>query len=359
LGFNPGRIEIFSEDTGKSFNERRLSPIPQDLHRAWRGSSVEFFEPPKPAPQSDRFLVRDAFGGATAVVNGNADPPYVTGRHVGSSYGSYSWLSMLSQDLDIASFERRLNYGLLSGARSQIKTPPKGMEAFAFNDVTVPLGPISEPTSIQRGERHFLGLDGGVFYCGFCHKRGHTSYERYDTVADGSTGAPKRIPTLLGTRLTDPWAWNGHFRDLSEQVRSSIENTMRVKNYTTQQIADITAYLHTLPPPPPLEPATDDPADKEKLARGKELFNNLGCAKCHIPPLTYTSPDTYDVGLEDEKGLKKFNPPSLRGVSQGYSFFHDGRAKTLEGVFTIHGHQLDRDLEKNELADLLRFLGSL
>ena len=65
------------------------------------------------------------------------------------------------------------------------------------------------------------------------------------------------------------------------------------------------------------------------------------------------------MGLEDEKGLKKFNPPSLRGVSQGYSFFHDGRAKTLEAVFTEHAHQRNRPLEKGELADLLRFLRSL
>ena len=65
------------------------------------------------------------------------------------------------------------------------------------------------------------------------------------------------------------------------------------------------------------------------------------------------------MGLADEKGLSKYNPPSLLGVGQGYSFFHDGRAKTLEEVFTIHGHQLSRELSNFELADLLRFLRSL
>jgi len=78
-----------------------------------------------------------------------------------------------------------------------------------------------------------------------------------------------------------------------------------------------------------------------------------------VPPLTYTSPGTYDVGLRDEKGLDKFNRPSLRGVSQGYSFFHDGRAKKLEEVFTVHGHQLNWALADDELGDLLRFLRSL
>jgi hypothetical protein len=215
----------------------------------------------------------------------------------------------------------------------------------------------------DRGEVLFYnrswGWRGPGRSCHTCHVDGHTSYELSDTLADGTAGTPKRIPTLLGTRLSDPWAWNGKFRDLTEQVRSSLETTMHVKDFTTEQVADITAFLHTLPPPPPLEPATDDPADKAQLARGSELFKTLGCAKCHVPPLTYTSPDTYDVGLHDEKGLTKFNPPSLRGVSQGYSFFHDGRAKSLEEVFTIHGHQLDRALSEAELSDLLRFLRSL
>jgi cytochrome c peroxidase len=122
---------------------------------------------------------------------------------------------------------------------------------------------------------------------------------------------------------------------------------------------DITAFLHTLPAPPPLQPATDDPADQAQLARGQSLFKDFGCAKCHLPQFTYTSPDVYDVGLTDEKGMSKFNPPSLLGVSQGYSFFHDGRAKTLEEVLTVHGHQLERGLADDELADLLRFLRSL
>jgi mono/diheme cytochrome c family protein len=195
--------------------------------------------------------------------------------------------------------------------------------------------------------------------CHSCHINGHTSGQLADTLGDDTTGTPKRILTLLGTRLTDPWAWNGKVRNLNEQVRKSLETTMHVKNVTPQQVDDITAFLHTLPPPPPLEPATNDPADRARLTRGESLFKDLGCAKCHVPPLTYTSPDVYDVSLQDEKGMSKFNPPSLRGVSQGYSFFHDGRAKSLEEVFTAHGHQLDRALADAELADLLRFLRSL
>lgn len=78
-----------------------------------------------------------------------------------------------------------------------------------------------------------------------------------------------------------------------------------------------------------------------------------------MPQFVYTSADVFDVGLSDEKGMSKFNPPSLLGVSQGYAFLHDGRAKSLEEVFVVYGHQLGHMLSDDELADLLRFLRSL
>jgi mono/diheme cytochrome c family protein len=252
------------------------------------------------------------------------------------------------------------DYGRTS--RGEISKIIDGVEYYFHDAVKIALGPAPEPTPAERGENLFFdrALSGdGLISCHSCHNRGHTTYQLADTLGDETTGTPKRIPTLLGTRLTDPWAWNGKQRDLTEQVRKSLETTLHAKDFTPDQVGDIVAYLHTLEPPPPLQPASHDPEDKKQLAQGESLFQNLGCAKCHVPPLTYTSPEAYDVGLADEKGLTKFNPPSLRGVSQGYTLFHDGRAKSLGEVFTVHGHMLDRALSDAELADLLRFLSSL
>jgi cytochrome c peroxidase len=58
-------------------------------------------------------------------------------------------------------------------------------------------------------------------------------------------------------------------------------------------------------------------------------------------------------------GNRRFNPPSLRGVSQRAAFFHDGRAKSLADVFAVHHHPGDTRLAAAELADLLVFLGSI
>jgi hypothetical protein len=234
-------------------------------------------------------------------------------------------------------------------------------ERIVGDDFAIALGPLPKLTAEDRGEDLFvsrqLSTDGQS--CHDCHPFGHTTFELADTPADGTTGTPKRILTLLGTHQTYPWAWNGAISELDDQVLRSLETTLHVRKVTPQQVIDINSFLHTLSPPPPLEPATDAPDDRAQLLRGQSLFESLGCIKCHVPAFSYTSGEVFDVGFTDEKGLNKFNPPSLLGASQGYSFFHDGRAKTLAEIFTGHGHQLHRELSNTELTDLLRFLRSL
>jgi cytochrome c peroxidase len=64
----------------------------------------------------------------------------------------------------------------------------------------------------------------------------------------------------------------------------------------------------------------------------------------------------YDVGLRDEQGIVKFNPPSLRGVGHGVAFFHDARRKSLDDLFRLDRHQLDGELKAEELRALVRYL---
>ena len=225
--------------------------------------------------------------------------------------------------------------------------------------VDISLGTQPELTPGERGEllfydaRHSLE---GWLSCNSCHVDGHTNGLLNDNLSDGSFGTPKRVLTLLGVKDTAPWAWNGGVRELKDQVRTSLEVTMRGPKATDEEVQDLEAFLRTLPPPPPLQPETV--ANKEAIRRGKELFARLGCSDCHVPPV-YTSAKTYDVGLSDERDNRQFNPPSLRGVGHGGPYFHDNRATTLEDVFVVHGHPVKKQLAKEELADLLSFLRSL
>lgn len=195
------------------------------------------------------------------------------------------------------------------------------------------------------------------FSCHSCHPDGHTNGRLNDNLSDGSFGTPKRVLSLLGVKNTGPWAWNGKMPDLESQVRTSLKTTMRGPTPSIEQVRDLAAFLRTLSPPPSLREARGS-GNPEAVQRGRKIFAREKCATCHTPP-TYTSAKTYDVGLKDEDGGTHFNPPSLRGVSQGGPYFHDNRAHTLAEVFTRFRHQLPGELKKQELDDLLDFLASL
>ncbi|REJ87663.1 MAG: hypothetical protein DWQ34_13610 [Planctomycetota bacterium] len=226
----------------------------------------------------------------------------------------------------------------------------------------VSLGPTPDPGPRERGESLFfdarLSHDRWLS-CHSCHTDGHTTGLLADTQGDGSYGSPKRILSLLGTRDNNPWAWNGGFRTLHDQVGNSVTTSMHGEALAPEQIGDVVAYLHTLEAPPPLIPEPTSEDDARLLEQGRTVFHAEGCARCHVPPLTYTSDQIVDVGLEDEQGARKFNPPSLRGVSQNERLLHDGRVDSLEALFRDEGHQLETGLSDDDVAALVRFLRSL
>ena len=226
----------------------------------------------------------------------------------------------------------------------------------------VSLGPSPPAGPRERGESLFydarLSHDGWLT-CHSCHTDGHANGLLADTFSDGSFGTPKRVLSLLGTRDNNPWAWNGSLRTLHEQVVQSVASSMQGGKLPLAQADDLVSYLHSLPHAPPVLPEARSADDALLLQRGRAVFEARRCAACHVPPLTYTSDQIVDVGLEDEQGLRKFNPPSLRGVSQRDSFLHDGRAKDLEAVISEFGHQLSEGLSDEDLRGLVRFLKSL
>ena len=228
--------------------------------------------------------------------------------------------------------------------------------------IEISLGPQPESYPRDRGERLFFnaGLSlGGTMSCHSCHPDGHTQGRTADTFGDGAYGNPKRVISLLGTSLTDQWAWNGLQRELRDQVRQSFETTMHGPSLRPEQHDDVVAFLHTLPLPPPLIARPRDVFDRELLERGRKVFESWNCGQCHVGPLTYTSQGSYDVGLRDELGQAKFNPPTLRGVGHGAAYFHDNRAASLEEVLQVYRHQVPTTATDDESAALARFLRSL
>lgn len=113
----------------------------------------------------------------------------------------------------------------------------------------------------------------------------------------------------------------------------------------------------------------------EAQKKGKEIFERTHdksgneipvvnrCVTCHPAPY-FTNKQMADVGtlaLSDDSIL--FDTPHLNNVFASPPYLHDGRAKTLEEIWTIYGkteqHGSVNDLTKIELNELIEYLKSL
>jgi cytochrome c peroxidase len=159
---------------------------------------------------------------------------------------------------------------------------------------------------------------------------------------------------LRGVRDTAPYGWRGEDTTLSEHVKKTISTLFRHEP-TDREVSDLTAYLESLQPP---ERPAPDATTAPSVDRGRKLFEaKAGCVRCHIGE-TREDGKLLDVGTDGG-----FKTPSLRGVSQRSAFLHDGRATTLENIFSQHNeanrHGAASTLTGPEMQDLIAFLNTL
>lgn len=227
---------------------------------------------------------------------------------------------------------------------------------------TISLGPSPSPGPVERGEVAFFSAKLSHEHwmsCHSCHTDGHTSNGLADTLGDGDFGAAKRVPTLRGVWATGPWAWNGSQPLLHGQIQKSLSSTMRSSESTDDLITDLTAYVTKLERPPSVAVARGAGPHPTVEYKGREVFESAGCSKCHNGFTSYTTDDSFDVGLSDAHGSSLFNPPSLSGVSQRDRLLHDGRARSIEDVLIRFEHPSPQSLSASERQTLIEFLLAL
>ncbi len=142
---------------------------------------------------------------------------------------------------------------------------------------TLSLGPTPTPTPSERGEQLFydasLALH-GWFSCHSCHSDGHSCGLSNDNFGDDTIGAPKRIPSLLGTGDTAPWGWNGRQANLASQIEKSMRLTMHADEMGPIAETDVQAlesYLRSLAPPPSVAAARGGAHDRRSPPRERRL----------------------------------------------------------------------------------------
>ncbi len=155
------------------------------------------------------------------------------------------------------------------------------------------------------------------------------------------------------------------------------------------ELRDLALYVALLGVPP------QDDAEDPEVVQGRALFEEVGCARCHVPSFVTSefaaqaelrgqsiSPFTdlllHDLGpgladelSEGEATGAEWRTPPLWGigktaeVSGAESYLHDGRARTLEEAIRWHGGEAERVTERflaltpPERARLLAFVRSL
>jgi len=157
---------------------------------------------------------------------------------------------------------------------------------------------------------------------------------------------------------------------------------------STQTINDVVFYLKTLKAPAPRP-------ENNSILEGKQLFNTIGCSKCHRPEMKtgnstiaaiankvfhpYSDLLLHDMGTALDDGYTEgsaktyeWRTPPLWGLglsknSQGGQYFlmHDGRAGSIDEAILFHGGEANQirnnyqTLTADERTKLIQFLESL
>jgi YVTN family beta-propeller protein len=223
------------------------------------------------------------------------------------------------------------------------------------------LGDEPEPDSYRRGELAFN--DASICYqqwhsCASCHPDGRADGINWDQQNDG-LGNPKNTKSLLFSHVTPPCMITGIRESAEKAVRAGIYHTLQTVQ-PESLAADMDEYLKKMS-------VQESPylgkAPKKALNLGKKLFERMDCALCHNGPY-YTDMQKYDVGTGDGNDLgRPFDTPSLREVWRTAPYLYDGRAATLEEVFTKFNpsdrHGATSRLTEEELEALVLYLKTL
>ena len=95
----------------------------------------------------------------------------------------------------------------------------------------------------------------------------------------------------------------------------------------------------------------------EKAKKCRKVFERLKCDACHSGPY-YTDMNMHRIG-EDIEFEQGWDTPTLIEVWRTAPYLFDGRAATMEEVFGVYKHGIDKKLSKTDLDALVEYVNSL
>jgi YVTN family beta-propeller protein len=242
----------------------------------------------------------------------------------------------------------------------------------------IDLGGPEEISLARTGERIFHSAEvtyGHQFSCHSCHPDGGIDGITYDIEPDGIGLNPVDNRSLRGILDTAPFKWTGKNPSLSRQCgpRLAVFFT-RIDPFTPEQVTALERYICTIPRNPNRYRGVGEeltPAQR----RGKQVFerthSNSGdeiplenrCDFCHAGPY-FTNREKFFVGEGPSLDTHDvFDVPHLNNIYETSPYLHDGRAETLEEIWTRFNakdeHGVTNDMTKDQLNDLVEYLKTL
>ncbi|MEI6389761.1 MAG: hypothetical protein WCT12_01540 [Verrucomicrobiota bacterium] len=236
-------------------------------------------------------------------------------------------------------------------------------------------GGLDDP--IRRGEKVFTTAAYTFqhqFSCRSCHPDGHVDGLSYDFDGDGIGDNLLDNRSLQGVAGTAPFKWNGKNPTLEIQCGPRFAKVlMRTEPFPPRELRDLTTFIQSLPPPRVARNKDGKLTPSQERGRtiffatkkpdGKDIPLSRQCVTCHPPPL-YSVRLPFNIGSKGPYDTTEvFDTPHLLGVVDTAPYLHDGRAQSIEELWTIYNtndlHGVSSYMNKIQLNDLVEFLKTL
>lgn len=244
---------------------------------------------------------------------------------------------------------------------------------------TIVLGGPRRVTFARQGRR-LLNNAGHTFQtqysCYTCHPDEHEDGLVYNMASKDMGRNLTNTQSLRDIGDTPPFKWNGKNQTVYKQDGMRFSTVLtRSEPFNSENLDALTSHIMTGIAYPPNLQYNPNGKLTSNQQQGKEIFERTHtvtgreipeanrCITCHPPPY-YTNLKMADVGtLAAADDSMLFDTPHLNNIYASAPYLHDGRAKTLEEIWTIYGqderHGELNDLSKIELNNLIEYLKSL
>jgi hypothetical protein len=244
---------------------------------------------------------------------------------------------------------------------------------------TIDLGGPRRISELRKGRRLFNNA-GRTFQnqysCYTCHPDAHEDGLIYNMASKEMGRNITNTMSLRHVGDTPPYKWTGKNQSVYKQDGMRFSTVLtRTEAFSYDDLDAIVAYImRGIPNPPNLQfNPTGELTESQK--RGKLIFERTKdtygneipvanrCVTCHSAPYYTNKQMAYVATLATSDDSTYFDTPGLYNLFASAPYLHDGRAATLEEIWTKYGrteqHGVINDLSKIQLNDMIDYLKSL